>query len=318
MSKIIISDKSLAYLRLTAVIVIWGSIFHVAKYLVSDTDIFSVAFIRFFISSIVLLLIFYGKNRHLRIFSLNHNLILLVLTGIFGGFGYTSLFFLAETLISANQVAILFSLAPCLTVLFSRIYLKQTTPVLAYLGILVALCGTIAVISHGEQPSCPVGFSSWNLLHRLSLGQIAALGTACFMAIYNVLTRKLAMRGVDTLTITTVSTVVGTCLLFINFVLFAAPAVHLVSKSITFWLAMLYTAVMATALCYKWYSDAISKIGVSQAAVFLNGIPLAAVLIGIPLGDSLTLWVALAGLVIVLGVIITNYSINLECTKKVA
>jgi len=306
-----LSDKSYAYIKLTAVIVIWGSIYHVAKYLVSDTDIFTVAFLRFLISSLVLLLIFYNKHRHLRILQ-PHCRLVLILTGVFGGFAYTSLFFWAETLISPNQVAILFSLAPCLTVLCSRIYLKQSTPIMAYLGVLVALCGTIAVISHGNNNSCDIGVSSWNILHRLSIGQIAALGTACCMAIYNVLNRKLALNGLDALTITTVSTVVGTLLLAVNFIFFASPLVNLLHKPWQFWLAICYTALMATALCYKWYSDAICKIGVGQVAIFLNAIPLAAVLIGIPLGESISLWVALSGVVIVLGVIITNYAMNLR------
>ena len=50
-----LNDKTLAYIKLILVIVVLGSGFHVAKYLVKEVDASLVAFVRFFIASIILL-----------------------------------------------------------------------------------------------------------------------------------------------------------------------------------------------------------------------------------------------------------------------
>ena len=57
------NNKIIAYVKLICVILIWGGVYHVAKFLVSDTDIFTIAFIRFFIASFVSLLLYYKKIR---------------------------------------------------------------------------------------------------------------------------------------------------------------------------------------------------------------------------------------------------------------
>lgn len=302
--------KLRAYIKLIVVIILWGSVYHVAKYLVTGTDIYTVAFIRFFISAIILLVMYYAKERRLIIYRPKYHWWLLVWIGFFGIFAYTTLFFSAESLIPANYVAVLYSFAPCATVLLSRYFLKQSIPLIAYLGIIMALIATIAVVSISD-PLCAGNLICMGLVKHVSVGQILAIGAAIAMAIYNVLNRKAAQCKIDALTITTFSMVFGCILLFINFLLFGAPVASLLHKPLMFWFAMLYTAIIATALCYKWFSDAICYIGVGQVAVFLNGVPLSAVLIGIIfLGQSVKMELILAGSFIILGVIITNCSVN--------
>ncbi len=306
--------KLKAYIKLVSVILLWGGVYHVAKYLVSDTDIWTVAFIRFFSAAIVLLCIYYKRHRRILIVRPRNHWLMLFWIGLIGVFGYTTLFFAAESLIPANNVAILYAFTPCITVLLSRFFLKQRISTLAYVGIIIALLGTIVVISLSES-SCNGKIICTGLVKNLSLGQILAVLAAICMCLYNILNKKAVAMNLDPMTITTFSSVFGAILLFFTFWAFGAPAHTLLHKGFAFWIAMFYTSIFATVISYKWYSEAIRYIGIGQTAVFLNGVPLSTVLIGVVLlGQSVSLGVIIAAIVIISGVLITNYAVNKQKT----
>ena len=54
--------KLLAYIKLVLVILIWSGVYHVAKYLVNDTDAFTLGFLRFLMATIVLLIMYFSKK----------------------------------------------------------------------------------------------------------------------------------------------------------------------------------------------------------------------------------------------------------------
>lgn len=303
--------KTFAYLRLTIAILIWASIYHVAKYLISEADAFTLGFLRFFIATLVLLVIYFYKHGIRNSFTRpDSHWLILMLIGLIGIFGYNIFFFGAESIISANEVAIFFAFTPCITLLFGRVILKQKVRPLAYVGIVIALIGTVGVItlssSHAQSQDLACSLSQ----RALPWGQILAILSSVAMASYNVLNKKASKLGLDPLTITTFSALFGTVFLFVTFLLFGGKINAILHKPLTFWLALAYIAIIATVCAYKWYSDAICELGVGQAAVFQNGVPLFAVLMGVVvLGDTVSLNVILSGVVIIIGVILTNLTI---------
>ena len=75
-------------------------------------------------------------------------------------------------------------------------------------------------------------------------------------------------------------------------------------------------SVLATVLCYKWYSDAIHEIGVARTVIFQSGVPVSAVSIGLTfLGERMQVLVVVAGAVVVNGVLITNMALNRDTYK---
>lgn len=304
------NTKILAYIKLTVVILVWGSVYHVAKFLVMETDVYTVAFLRFISAALVLLGLYYRQNRHFNLVRPRHHWWLLFWIGVVGVFGYNVLFFTAETLILANNVAILYAITPCIIILLGKIFLKNSVSILSYLGIIIALLGTIGVIIISE-PSCQGKFLCKSLLTTLSLGQMVALGASFAMATYSVLNKKASHINLDPLCITTFSTVFGTLCLFITFLLFGDPVSNLLHKSWIFWLSLFYVSIFATVIGYKWYADAIHNLGVGQTAVFLNGVPLSAILIGvILLQQKMSPSMTILGMIVILGVVITNYAEN--------
>jgi drug/metabolite transporter (DMT)-like permease len=301
-----INKKILAYIKLIAVIVVWAGVYHVAKYLVDSTDAFTLGFLRFLMATIVLLAMYFAKHGVKRSFTRpDSHWIMLWLIGLIGVFGYQVFFFGAESIISANEVAIFFAFSPCITVVLGRLVLKQKIFPLAYVGIVIALLGTIGVITMSHKTEYT--YSCLINAHPKHWGDFLAILTAVAMAAYNVLNKKASRLGMDALTITTFSSLIGTLFLFITFLLFGGKVIDLLHKPLMFWVALTYIAILATVIAYKWYSDAICELGVGKTAVFLNGIPLCAVLIGVLLlGNTISTDIILSGVVIIIGVVMTN------------
>ncbi len=301
----------IAYIKLIIVMIIWGSNYHFAKYAVQDTDIYTVAFIRFIYAGIILLLIYHNKHRRWwpkKNITVNWSII--CLAGLFGIFTYNLLFFAAESFISANNVAILFAFTPCLTVILSKLFLRQRVNIITYCGILLALLGAIMVVSLSEA-KCDGSFICINLLQHLSSGQILAILASFAMAVYNIFNKQASNLKIDPLELTTFSTIFGALLLFISYILFADPLIKLLNKSLNFWLIISYISIFSTVLGYKWYSESIHYIGINQTSIFLNCVPLFAIITGaIFFHEFINYKILLAGLLTIIGVIITNYSIN--------
>ena len=299
------------YIKLIIVTLIWGGNYHVVKYLVSEADIFTVGFLRFIISSSLLLFFYFRKNRRAGLQNkLEQHWKILFAIGLIGVFLYNMLFFGASQLISANRVAIFYAFTPAITVLLGVIFLRQYVNFWGYLGIFVALLGTVGVIIvsiNGVNVS-----GATNSITQLLLGQILAILAALAMAIYNILNQKALQHGLDSLTITTFGAVFATLFLFVAFLIFGKTGLSgLANKTWLFWVAMIYLSVFATVLCYKWYSDSIYEIGVGKAVVFQNGVPLSAVLIGILLlGEQMLFGVLISGVIIIIGVLITNLTLT--------
>src|SRR5579863_1535722 len=180
------NKKILAYIKLIAVIVIWAGVYHVAKYLVGGTDAFTIGFLRFLMATIALLTMYFIKRGVKGAFTRpDSHWVMLWLIGLIGVFGYNVFFFGAESIISANEVAIFFAFSPCMTVILSRLILKQKIRPLAYVGIVIALLGTIGVITMSNR--VPAAYSCLTNASITPWGQILAILTAFAMAAYNVL-----------------------------------------------------------------------------------------------------------------------------------
>lgn len=298
----------LGYIKLSIVILIWGGVYHVAKFLTNGTDPFTLSFTRFFIASVILLILHHNCNGINGFKKTKNDWIVLFLIGFFGICLYNLFFFAAESLISANIVSIIYSLTPCITVYLGSIFLKQKIGVGGNIGVLVALIGAIGVISLSDGDCGKIFCSS--LFRHISLGQTFSILASFCMAIYSILNKKASHMGISSLTITTFSSFFGMILLLIPFLIWG-DAKSLLAKSWEFWLAMGYTSILSTVIAYKWYSDAIQEIGMGQTVVCQNGIPFATIIIGALFYNQGVSWgVFISGAVIVLGVIITNFSVN--------
>lgn len=300
-------DVLIAYIKILFVVIVFGSIYFVAKYLVTMADASLIAFLRFFITALILIFFYiYNKGKSGFKKPLKH-WFLLFLTGFFFAYLYNMTFFESEFFLEANLVAILFSFTPCLTVILGIFFLREKGTLLTYLGIIIALIGTIEIISFSDN-NCRQFFCLKTFSH-FSIGYIFAIMASFSMAFYSLVAKKAINEKIDSITISTFSAIFGAILLFINNLFFKNSFSLILKQPLLFWVAISYTAIFGTVIAYKWYIDALKVLGINKTAVFLNGVPLSAMLIGVMIFDSkLSLNQLLASLVIITGVIITNYS----------
>ncbi len=301
--------KMVAYFKLLSAIGLWAGVYHVAKFLVGDVDIYTIAFLRFLISSIVLLPIYLTKRGKPGIKLIKNNWLFLAIIGFFGSFLYNIFFLSAETYVSADDVALLYAFTPCITIIIGCVVFKQKINRNCIFGILVALFGTIGVINENSI-LCGKYFCANIINGGFSIGQQLALLATLTMAIYNVLNKKALMSNLDSVTIVTGSSFFGMVFSFITFLINSNHKAVILHMPFSFWWAMFYISVLSTIIGYKWYSDAIHHIGILQTVVFQNTLPFITILIGMFfLGESIKLQVFIFGIIIALGVIITNYAI---------
>ncbi len=298
----------IGYAKLVLVILIWGGNYHVAKYVVDDSDPFTVSFLRWFIASVILFTIYWRKHGIVGFKKPRVDWKILFLLSLFGVSIYNLLFFGAEVFLPASMVAILYAFTPCITVMLSAIFLKQRVSFYAWCGIIVAMFGAIAVINLSS-PTCGKIFCI-GLFSNVSFGQILAILASVSMAIYTMLNKQASQLQLDSLTITTFSSLFGTIILFVT-ALFFGDLSGVMHYSLMFWIAMSYVSIFATVISYRWYCDAIREIGMGKTSVFQNGVPLATVILGVVfLGQTISMGIIMAGCAIIFGVLITNKSLN--------
>ena len=92
-----------------------------------------------------------------------------------------------------------------------------------------------------------------------------------------------------------------------------APA----SWSWRIWAAMLFLAIFGTAIAYTWFTEAVHQLGAGHASIFINLVPVFAVLqAALLLDERLGLSVLFGGLLVIAGVWLTTQQKNsLELCK---
>ncbi len=298
-----------AYLKLTLAIISWAGVYHAANYLVRHLDMYSTAFIRYLIASIILLIIL--KIKRGRIFDkelFKSNWLLLISVGVVGIGLYNLAFFGAEKYLTANMVVLIFSFSPCLTAFMASIVFRQKIPLTGYLSMLVALSGTIGVINYAN-PACGKFFCPKIFTH-LSIGEVYALFLCLFAAIFSLMNRKATQRKIDSLTITSYAAVFGCIVLFFSMLMFGNIS-EITHQSINFWLVMAYTSIIGSVAAYFWYSEAIGALGVPKVVVALNAIPFTTLVMSVIFfNQKISLSIILCGMIIITGVILTNLSLS--------
>lgn len=298
----------IAYLKIIAVVFLWGSMFQFAKLLVADLDPISVSFMRWLIATGCLIVLYYKSNSRANFFPQLKNLPILALSGALGVCIYNILFFFAEELIPGSLVAILCSFAPAVAVILSTIFFKSRTNLFTWIGIIISLTGAITIINLTNS-ECK-NFFCGNFLHEMSSGNLLAIGLSICTAAYSLVNRKAVTSGMSSLTLTTYSAIFGTIFLLIC-VMFKGDLSKIFSLGSSFWLLILYASIGANVIGYKWFNDVIYDLGVPKTIIFQNGIPLASVITGyIFFNESLPGSVFLSSLIIIIGVLLTNFSLT--------
>lgn len=284
------------YLKLLATMFFWGGTWVAARYAVQTVAPLGVAVWRFLFAAASLLALVIWKYGRLP--ALTRRELLLVLgLGATGIFLYNLAFLFGMRHISAGRGALVVATTPIITLLAAAWLLREGMTTVKALGSLLALAGCLTVIGKGDPLALLGG--------KVGAGETLILGCALMWSAYTLLGR-LGTQTMPALVMTAYASCAGFVML-LAVALFADPARLMPDYSAGAWGAILFLGLLGTTLGFTWFSAAVQEIGAQRASIFINLVPVAAVLQGaLLLGERLDPSVLAGGALVIAGVLLTQ------------
>ena len=288
-------QQKIIYLKLILTMAIWGGAFTIGRVVAQTVSPFSGGFGRFAIASVFLWLLIAVRSKKLPQLNLRQGSLVACL-GLSGILAYNLFFFLGLQDISASRAGLIIALNPVCITLASRIFLQEQLTCLKLLGIVISLLGAALIITEGQIGTLVSG--------GIGKGELAMLGCVLSWTAYSLL-GKLVMKELSTLATTTYAIWIGTVLL-LPFTIWEQNQ-QLSQINVPTVLGLAYLGILATVIAFNWYYEGIRTIGAGQAAIFINLVPMFAIIFGIVfLQESLSAVILLGGGLVILGVSLVN------------
>lgn len=276
--------------------IFWGGTFIAGRSIAGDVGPFSAAFLRFAAASALLLFLTWKSENGFP--SLKRKQILPVfLLGMTGVFSYNFFFFKGLQLIDAGRASLIIANNPVFITLLSACIFKEKLGALRILGIVVSVSGAMIVISKGNPLHILRGTVGW--------GEILIFGAVVSWVVFSLI-GKSVMKGLSPLVSISYSSTAGTvCLL--------APAIaegmagDLAGYSAMDWMCILYLGVFGTVLGFVWYYEGINRLGPSKASIFINFVPISAIILAfLILKEPVTLSLFVGAALVISGAWLAN------------
>lgn len=256
------SDHKRAILALTLASILWGVTPAVMKLTLTSIPVFTLAFIRFGTATL-LLLPFILRSHKLKI--ANHDVPLVVLSGLTGVAIHIPLFFFGLKFTTALNAGIFVAAIPIFTLLAAHMFLKEKLRRTLFLG---ALLGTLGIGVIIGQDLFKVTLSPFGDL-------LILLSTLSFVA-YEIVSKKL-LRIYNPMVLTFYTFAIG-AIIFLPFAyteLMNEPNwIARISDQAVF--GVLYGIFFSSLAAYALWQWGLSKIEVSRVAFFLYLDPIVA------------------------------------------
>ncbi|MEW6673417.1 MAG: DMT family transporter [Thermodesulfobacteriota bacterium] len=275
----------------------WGGTFIAGRIVAGAMDPYSAAFLRFLVAAVFLILFAWRTEGGLPLIQKNQILPILLL-GASGIFLYNVFFFKGLKLIEAGRAAVIIANNPIVISLLSICFFKEKLTPLATIGIPISVFGAMVVITRGS----PFAALSATIGRGELYIFLCVLSWAAFSLI-----GKTILKGLSPLAAITYSTLVGTVLLFI-------PAYgngllqNVRHYPLDAWLGVFYLGFFGTVIGFVWYYEGIRTIGPTQASLFINFVPISAVVLAyIVLDEPLTTSLLTGTILVSIGVYLTRH-----------
>ena len=283
------------YIKLLLTAIFWGGTFVAGRSLAQNVGPFSAAFFRFAVASLFLIFITWkteGKFSALR----KGQILPVLLLGLTGVFCYNLFFFKGLKLIEASRAAVIIANNPIFITLFSAVFFKEKLNPLKITGILVSVSGAIIAISRGNLLEIFQG--------NLGMGEFYIFLCVLSWVTFSLL-GKAVMADLSPLSSVTYGSITGTILLFVPAL--SEGLTDCIYYSISDWWNIFYLGFFGTVLGFVWFYEGINQIGPTRAGLFINFVPISAILLAfIILREPLTVSLLIGTLLVSTGVYLTN------------
>lgn len=250
----------LTYLLVTLTAIMWGANFNLSKPVLAELHPFVAGADRYLIAAAIMLALTYLRGERV---SLRHGKAYLTL-GIVGVFGFNLFFFLGMASTSPVNGALIMALNPLTTALVAWAMLGDKPGVRQMLAFPIGIVGVgIVVLGSGAH------------IHA-TLGDLFLMIANINWAFYNVLVKRLMPKDASGVASTAGIMMVGALALTLVAVLsgqsFVMPSFHAGS-------ALLAMSIGGGVLAYLFWNIGIGVLGAARAAIFLNLVPVASMVI---------------------------------------
>jgi drug/metabolite transporter (DMT)-like permease len=277
------------YTLITASAFFWGANFVLAGPVLVDLSPLWAAALRFVLGALLMFGIARWRGENLGGLARTHAWVYLLI-GAIGIGAFNLLFFSALQHTSAVNAALIMATNPLLTTLLAAAMLGERVNSRQMASIPLALLGVMVVVSGGK-------------LHRLIAvhdlrGDLLMLGANFAWAFYNVLGRRYLPKA-SAIANTSLLMTAGAVLLVIAAVS-SGSIPHLPGLKASLALGMM--VVGGTILAYLFWAIGIARLGASHTALFLNLVPVFAMLLGIISGVLPTMPQIIGGMLVISGI----------------
>jgi drug/metabolite transporter (DMT)-like permease len=284
------------YGKLLLTALFWGGTFIAGRQVSQNLGPFSIAFLRFALAGAVLLGLTRIKEGRLPPLRLGQ-LPLVVLLGLTGVFAYNVLFFKGLHRIEAGRAALIVATCPAFIAVASALFLRERLALVQTIGIPLSALGAAVVISRGDLHGIIAG--------GIGPGELFIVGCVLSWAAYSLL-GKVALRGLAPLVAVAYSSLAGAMAL-------AVPALGegLLQTSrragVLDWISITYLAVFGTVIGFVWFYEGVQRLGATRAGLFINFVPISAVVLAFfLLREPITPSLAVGAVLVLSGVYLTN------------
>lgn len=257
----------------------WGSAFIAGKIAVQDFEPATVAFLRFLGASVLLFPLMWLTEKN-RIRPTLKDYSLFAVLGLTGIALYNICFFIATKHAPVIKSSLFIASNPVLIVLLSGIFLKETITKNHIIGMVTALIGVTFIITDGHVLSlAEIGFETIDFV---------LLGAVICWALYSVV-GKVVLKKFSSVESTTYAVAFGT-LFLLPFALVETTWKDVQHADISTWIAIAHMSIFVTVVAFIMYYYGIKEIGAAKASIFINVMPVSAVLMAtIFLNETFTL-----------------------------
>jgi len=298
----------MVYVKLILTAVFWGGTFIAGRVVAKDVGPFSAAFFRFFIASIFLVLFTFKIEGRLPVLR-KRQIIPVFLLGMTGVFLYNVFFFKGLKIIHAGRAAVIIAGNPIFITLLSAYFFKEKLNLIKIAGILLSVSGAVIVISKGSFHEIVTGGVGW--------GEIFIFGCVFSWVAYSLI-GKAVMDGLSPLAAVSYSSIIGAFFLFFP-TLFEGGLQNFRLYHPLDWVGLFYLGFFGTVIGFVWYYEGIKKIGPMKASLFINFVPISAVVMAFfILNEPITPSLFIGTLLVCSGVYLTNKRFNPHLVRTAA
>lgn len=296
-----LNSRSLTYAKLVAAMFMWGGTWIAGRVVAQElTAPLAIAAIRFVVAGLALAGVALATEGGIPMPPSSRAWGVVCGLGFFGIFLYGLCFFYGLQRIPAGRGALVVALNPVVVVLTAWLFGHERMTPRKAVGCAIALAGCLTVIGNGDPLALARG--------TVGLGELLIVGCVVTWTAYTFIGRQ-ATRLLSPLATTLWASFAGALLLGIA--AFAEGGFAPGDWSWRVWTSMFFLAIFGTAIAYTWFTDAVHQLGAGHASIFINLVPVFAVLQAAALLDErLGLPVLAGGLLVIAGVWLTTQQNN--------